>query len=261
MGVLEHVAAGVMTLAQAEPQDGGGGGGTSLLTYIHAGGFIGYVIILISIVALGLVIAHFIEIRAARLAPFDVREDLARLLKENDLDGAVRYCSAPDNRCFLTRVMGAGLTRATRSSFGLLELRTALQEAGSREVELLHRRVDWLSLIAAVCPMLGLLGTVIGLIGAFSSLGAAEGVLRSKELAGFMSLALVTTAQGLFVAIPSHAAASIFRKRVDIAVGEVGEMVDALASIVEQKGSGAERKPAAKATPSRAAAPGQVPTP
>src|SRR4051812_5974885 len=100
-------------------------------------------------------------------------------------------------------------------------------------------------------PMLGLLGTVLGMIGAFATIGSLEGAARSKELAGFMALALVNTAEGLAVAIPCTAAFSILRRRLDRLIGDAGEVIENLAVYIENPAAG-ER---AAARP-RAAAPG-----
>jgi biopolymer transport protein ExbB len=142
-----------------------------------------------------------------------------------------------------------------------MEIRTALEESGQREADRLNRSVDLIGLIAAVAPMLGLLGTTIGMIGAFNSIGALEGAARSRALAGFMSLALVNTAQGLAVAIPCTAAFSLLRKRLDGLVSQAGEVIENLAVYIENPATaGGAHKSAARPAPRPAAAPG-IPAP
>ncbi len=205
---------------------------TTLLQYIRHGGPVGAVLIALSVVAVSLMVAHFIVVRRARLAPPDVVEGLVRYLREGDLDGAGKFLAAPENESFITRVFGNAMARCNRSSLGTLELRSALEESGQREADRLYRQTDLIGLIAALGPMLGLLGTVFGMIGAFGSISALEGAARSSELARFMSLALVNTAQGLAVAIPCTAAFSLFRRRIDAATSEMAQLSEELAGLV-----------------------------
>ncbi|VAX38857.1 MotA/TolQ/ExbB proton channel family protein, partial [hydrothermal vent metagenome] len=136
----------------------------------------------------------------------------------------------------------------SRSPFGLLELRTALEEAGQQEVARLHRSTDAIGLIASVTPMLGLLGTVVGMVGAFDTLSVSEGVAKPDQLAGNISVALITTVLGLVVAIPCTAVYSYLRNRVDSLVADIGDLIEELASHVEQgAGTPAKQPPAASA--------------
>lgn len=240
--------------ADAAANGGGGSSGGSLLQYVVAGGTVGYVIIMLSVVALGLSIAHFLEVRREKLTPPQVAEDLARLLRENDVASAFQYCAQEVNDSYLTRVFHGALRRCGTSPFGMLELRAALEESAMRQTDRLHRSTDAIGLIAAVCPMLGLLGTVFGMIGAFSTIGADEGATRSKELAGFMSLALVSTAQGLVVAIPCTAAFQFYKRRIDRLTGDAGDVIEQLAGIVEQSAGAPKPAPGAARVPAAARA-------
>jgi len=179
--------------------------GDSLLSFLGAGGSIGVIIILLSFGALALLILHLIRIRASALAPQYVVDDLTDLLRSRRIDEAIAYCRDDQNACLLSEVMDAGLTRYRRSPFGALELKAALEEAGQSQVARLSRSLDALALIAAIAPMLGLLGTVVGINGAFGTISSAEGFARPDQLAGDISLALVTTIMGLILAIPTTA--------------------------------------------------------
>ena len=97
--------------------------------------------------------------------------------------------------------------------------------------------------------MLGLLGTVIGMIGAFAAIGNLEGSARSHELAKFMSYALVNTAEGLVVAIPCTIAFSLFRRHVDHLVGQIAEQIEALTRYLEQTPGDERQRPAAPHRP------------
>lgn len=216
-------------LAQAQQEP------TSLLDYIKHGGMVGAVLIIMSIAAVALIIALAIEVRLTKMAPEQDVEALTRLLREGGVAGAIEYCRREENDSFLTRLFGLALTRCSRSQFGLLELRSALEEGGQRQVERLYRLCDWVALLAAVAPMLGLLGTVFGMIGAFGAIGNLEGAARSQGLADHMSLALVATAMGLGVAIPCTALFSVFRRRIDRLAEEVGDIAERIAQELQTK--------------------------
>ena len=234
MSVIEGaVACATVVLAQTESTDG-----MSLLEFIRAGGTIGYIIILLSFVALAMAVIHVVQIRESSLAPQRVGEDLHHLLGQGRVDEAIEYCDQPDNACFLTRVVAAGLSRYRRSPFGSLELKGALEEAGQEQVARLYRSTDGLALVAGIAPMLGLLGTVVGINGAFATISTAEGFARPDQLAGDISLALVTTIMGLTLAIPTTAAVTFFRNRIDTLAGDIGAVVDELAAHLEEERPG-----------------------
>lgn len=227
--------------------------GRSLWQYILSGGPIGMVIVALSVVAVALMVLHVIRVRRERLLPEGLVLELDRLLQANDVKAATEVCrSEAWGDSFLAKVLGSALDRCARSPFGFLELRSALEEAGQRETDRLYRSTDGIGLIAALGPMLGLLGTVVGMIGAFGTIGDSEASARSQQLAGYMSIALVTTAEGLLVAIPCTAAFTIFRRRIDRLVSEAGEVVELLASRLETTNDrpaerGVEARPGARA--------------
>lgn len=222
----------------------------SLLEYIQAGGAIGYVIILLSFVAVALIVVQLIRLRIGTLAPPEAVQRLDQMLRENDTEGAIAYCAEPGNDSLLTRMFGAALERCSKSPFGLLELRSALEEAGQEQVARLHRATDPIGLIAAVAPMLGLLGTVVGMVGAFDTIAGTQGFARPDQLAGYISLALITTVQGLIVAIPCTAMYTYLKNRIDHLAGDVGAIVEELSSHLHSNGDPAgpasERRPAAR---------------
>jgi biopolymer transport protein ExbB len=223
--------------------------GDSLLSFLGAGGSIGVIIILLSFGALALLILHLIRIRASALAPQYVVDDLTDLLRSRRIDEAIAYCRDDQNACLLSEVMDAGLTRYRRSPFGALELKAALEEAGQSQVARLSRSLDALALIAAIAPMLGLLGTVVGINGAFGTISSAEGFARPDQLAGDISLALVTTIMGLILAIPTTAAVTYFRNRIEAIAADIAATVDELALYVEIPPQRGGVKPVGNGTP------------
>lgn len=216
----------------------------SLLDYVARGGVIGYLIIALSLVGMGLIIAQFLVLRKQALIPDSHASMLDQMLRSGRVADAITYCGAEENGSFITRVVGSGLERCSRSSFGFLELRTALEEAGQREVARLHRGTEAIGLIAAVAPMLGLLGTVVGMVGAFETISVTEGTARPGQLAGSISVALITTVMGLIVAIPCTAAFSFLRTRIDRLSSDAALIVESLASHIERSGNADGSKPA-----------------
>lgn len=242
------------TLAQS------GAGGKSVLQHIASGGPIGLLIILISFAAVALVVMHVIQIRLVKLAPSEHFDKLREMLTRRELDSARAYCETESHDSFLTRVVGSALTRCARSPFGLLEFRGALEESGRDQVARLYRSTEGLSLIVNVAPMLGLLGTVLGMVGAFNTLGTSSGgFAKPDELAASIAVALITTVLGLVVAIPVSAALVYFRNRIDSVTGEVAVMTEELLGLVESHQSAAQRQAPAQPQRRPAVAPAGAP--
>jgi biopolymer transport protein ExbB len=193
---------------------------------IKAGGFIGLIIILLSVVSLSAIVYHAITIRKERIMPEAVANRLEVMIKEKEIDEAIEFCreSKPGN--LLTDVVMAGLLRYKNSEFGFAEYRAAVEEEGEEQTARLYRQTEVLSVIGAIAPMLGLLGTVQGMIEAFNTIAATGGMAKPSDLADAISKALVTTLEGLMVAIPTLVALSIFRTRIDNLVAEAGKRIE-----------------------------------
>ena len=228
-----------------------GDGGSSLIKFITAGGLIGYLIILLSILAVILAVVHALQIRKTQLIPELQVEFLSESLSSGRAEESLEFCLLPTNDSFLTRVLAPGLTRYLKSPFGAFEIKTAIEDAGTEQTERLYRSTDGLFVIGSIAPLLGLLGTVWGMIGAFDtvSAGAVNDSAYYEQLAANISLALITTMQGLIVAIPCVILCSYFRNRIDAIAADAGNELDQLAMLLESAGA-----PGAAAAPSRATA-------
>ncbi len=208
-------------------QDQATGQSTSVWRMIQSAGIVGYVLIALSIVAMTMIVIHFLQIRRKSLVPPEQMDVIDSLLARGDVAGALEFCVTPDNDSYLTRILAAGLTRYQKSAFGAFEVKNAVEEAGQEQTARLYRSVDVLSVIGSISPLLGLTGTVLGIVGAFETLsqGAAP---DHKQLAGNISLALVATLLGLIVAIPCMALFTFFRNRIDALAGEAGTEIERL---------------------------------
>lgn len=220
-----------LILAQGEPSN------RSLLEYIMQGGPVGLIILLISLGAVGMIGAQIFRVRKSKLAPEDLVEELRSTLAAGDIPTAIQLCTEHESDSYLSRVLGLSLKRSARSPFGMLELRSTVEEIGQLETDRLYRLTDGIGLVASIAPMLGLLGTVVGMVGAFDAITMADGPARPDELAGSISQALITTVLGLIVAIPCTSAYTYFRNRIDHLTTEIGEEIDDLIAPIESKGS------------------------
>jgi biopolymer transport protein ExbB len=198
----------------------------SLLDVVADGGLIGGVIILLSVAAVGLIIEHSISIRRGRLMPELVMFELEELIQNHDIDNAIDCCEAAGEDCLAAVIVRAALVRYKGAKFGFAEYKAAAEEAGELHTSRLYRKTTPLALIAAIAPMLGLSGTVLGMITAFNKIAETGGMARPDELAGGIGQALITTLMGLFVAMPAMIAVGFFRDRVAAIVGEVGKRIE-----------------------------------
>ena len=193
---------------------------------VKAGGYIGVIIILMSIVALGFGIEHTITIRKQRLMPEAFVDQLEDLISQGDVPAAIQCCEDPRNYSLTSEVVLAGLERYQNSEFGYADYKSAVEEAGEEYTAKLYRKTDGLNIIGVIAPMLGLFGTVEGMMEAFNIVASSEGAAKPYQLADSISKALVTTWLGLVVAIPAMMAFSFFRNKIDSLVSECGKRVE-----------------------------------
>jgi biopolymer transport protein ExbB len=199
----------------------------SLWNTIKAGGIIGLIIILESLVAMGLIVEHFMSLRQDRFVPPMLERQIQTLLDDGNVSAATELSKG--SRSLLGITIAAGLERHG-GVFGFFEMQSSMREAAEREVARLHRKLEYISFIAATAPMMGLLGTVTGMISAFNIISLTGGTAKPSQLAGGISEALVTTCMGLIVAIPTMFFASLFRNRIDGCVSETEAACERLTS-------------------------------
>ena len=168
-----------------------------MLEFIKAGGWIMAPIILCSVLALAIVLERFWTLRRSRVVPADVQGKVEAWANTDDLDYS--HLAALRKGSPLGEILAAALLNRHRSRDILKE---AVEESGRHVVHELQRFLNTLGTIADITPLLGLLGTVLGMIKVFAAI-VTYGVGDANQLAGGISQALVTTAAGLSVAIPS----------------------------------------------------------
>jgi biopolymer transport protein ExbB len=200
-------------LANADTQSPGA------LQIIFAGGMTGAAILVVlvgmSMIAMALTVEHLLAIRRRVLMPDQLADDVRRHLETGKLSEAATATRASPSA--LAAVLAAGLGEAAG---GWPAVEKAMEETLAEQAARLFRKIDYLSVIGNIAPMLGLLGTVVGMIFAFREVADTQGAARAAELAGGIYQALVTTVGGLLVAIPSFAAFAVFRNRIDQLLAE-----------------------------------------
>lgn len=211
----------------SDPAARAGPRSTGPLHFVKAGGAVGYFIVLLSFVGIGLVVDAFLHLKQDKLVPANLVAESEKLALAGKLTEVSSLCATHES--LLARVLTAAFADAR---LGVEAARDALRESGTKEITRLHQRVGYIGLIASIAPMLGLLGTVVGMIGSFDVLGHAKGAARPDELAVGISGALVTTCMGLVVAVPLMFFHSYFRDRVTRIAQEAAGASERLLRIV-----------------------------
>ena len=166
----------------------------------RTGGIWMYIILAVSIITIGITIERFIYLffkYSVNAEPFMAQ--IQKLVMANNIDRAIKLCNAQPSAA-LPRVIKAGLTRANKDE---VEIQSAIEEATLEVVPMVQKRTPVLQPLANIATLLGLLGTIVGLIQAFEALEKATPETRQKLLARGIALAMNTTAFGLVVAIPT----------------------------------------------------------
>ncbi|GAA0758677.1 MotA/TolQ/ExbB proton channel family protein [Ideonella azotifigens] len=183
-----------------------------LLSIIQAAGWPIWPLILCSVAALALVLERLSSLRRARVAPDGLIDEVITVARQGTPSSDMLQKLADNS--LLGAVLAAGLkTAALEPRISEAPLRQALETAGSTAAHRMERYLNALSTIASVAPLLGLLGTVIGMIEIFGAQAPGSGT-NPAQLAHGISVALYNTAFGLIVAIPSLMAHRYFRTRI-----------------------------------------------
>ena len=180
-----------------------------MLEIVQSGGWLMVPILLCSIIAAAISVERLWSLQRARVLPQDLLAETWTGIKNDDMDA--QKLRDLRNTSALGQVFAAGIAngRASRDA-----MKQAMEEATSAVSHELERYLTGLGIIASISPLLGLLGTVVGMITVFRAL-MMEGAGNANVLAGGISQALITTAAGLSVAIPALMFHRFFLRRVD----------------------------------------------
>lgn len=180
-----------------------------MFEFVQAGGWLMLPIILCSIISAAICVERFWTLRPGQVAPKNLLAQVWNWVKNNEMDNKklreLRMGSP------LGQILAAGISNHRR---GREVMKESIEEVAGQVVHELERYLNTLGTVAAITPLLGLLGTVIGMIKVFTAI-QLEGTGNAAVLAGGISEALITTAAGLTVAIPSLFFYRFFQRRVD----------------------------------------------
>ena len=224
---------GLVTLASAQE----GGEGTSWLAWGYDALGPGYSLIFLALsFTLGaLVVMNILTARRENVCPTDLVDGFEANLNEKKYQDA--YELAKNDDSFLGHVLSAGLAKL---SSGYAQSIEAMQEVGEEENMKLDHRLSYMALIGTLSPMIGLFGTVHGMINSFSVIANSPTTPKPSELAKGISTALFTTLIGLLIAIPAIALYNILKNRISRLVLEVGILSEGL--MARFQNVGAEKK-------------------
>jgi biopolymer transport protein ExbB len=195
---------------------------------VQAGGILMLPIILCSVLAIAIIIERFWTLNPSRIAPRNMLPEVWSKIKQNQLDAS--ELKELRNSSALGQILASGLVSAKSGRTIMVE---SIEQAAGHVIHDMSRYLNLLGTIAQITPLLGLLGTVLGMIRVFTEI-MAQGTGNANVLAGGISEALITTAAGLTVAIPTLLFYRFFQRRIDTLVVDLEresiKLVDALHS-------------------------------
>ena len=199
---------------------------------IEALGIYLFVFLLISVALVSLMIMNFLAVRRSVVCPPDLIDGFQAHLDEKQYQEAYELAKADES--FLGNVLAAGLSKVSTSYKHSV---AAMQDVGAEENMKLEHRASYLALIGTLAPMIGLLGTVDGMIRSFYTIATAGTSPDANKLAEGISTALLTTLVGLLIAIPAIAAYNIIKNMIQKLVLDVGITSDSLMGRFEKVGT------------------------
>jgi biopolymer transport protein ExbB len=211
--------------AQEEAAPAGEGQHTILETIIEGGPLIISIwlaIIATSVTMVTFIVQGLLTLRKDKFAPPPLIESLRQTVASGNYQEAWEISNANNN--YLANVLKAALSRIGR---GKVAVEDAIVEHGLREATVVRTRNSYLSVIGVIAPMIGLLGTVIGMIGAFAVLGSS-GISDPRALASRIGEVLIATASGLFIAIPAFIFYYVFRNMSQQCIVHADDVVNGL---------------------------------
>jgi len=209
-----------------------------------AGGPIMWPILLCSILACAIILEKFIQLQSIKIDTAKFLSTLFDNFRHNKIKEALNYCDA--NKTPLSRILKAGILKYDRSKD---EIEGAMEEVSLYEIPLLERKLNALATIAHITPLLGLLGTVTGMVRCFQAIqlkSASLAPITPGNLAGGIWEALLTTVAGLIVAIPAYVAYNYFVSCVNKIIVDIERSATEVVNFFSQWGQKNETKEASE---------------
>lgn len=205
---------------------------TNLIQMFKTGGWAMWPLLAFSFTMTVLVIQNFISLRAKTLLHTEQMPELMEMMLSKKVKTALIYCRKHPS--LFANTFGAGLERCLdgEQEINFDKVKESVEEASIEQMSRLMKPIDLLSIIAATAPMLGLLGTVSGMIKAFATMGT-QGMGKPEELAANIGEALITTATGLVIAIPAMFFFFYFKKGFQKTLATLGRNIGFLFDALE----------------------------
>ena len=204
---------------------------TNLLDLIKTGGWAMWPLGAFSVFMVTLIIQNYISLRAKKLLHVDQMPKLLDLMINRKVTSALIYCK--ENPSLFSNTYSAGLEKyLDDNEIDFQKVKSAVEEASVEQTAKLMKPIDYLSIIGATSPMLGLLGTVSGMIKAFKTMGTS-GMGKPELLAANIGEALITTATGLIIAIPAMFFFFYFKKSFQKSLATIGRNIGFLCDALQ----------------------------
>jgi biopolymer transport protein ExbB len=199
-----------------------------MLEFVVKGGPVMVPLLLCSVISLSIIVERCLSLRRRRILKYDVLQRIEELLRDRKIPEASTLCKRYPSS--MTRILLAAILNHDKSR---QEIKEILEDAGRQEIPVLERYLTILGTIASISVLLGLLGTVMGMIRTFNAI-AALGYGHPEALASGISEALVATATGLTIAIPTLVLYNVFTSKVDSLVIEMEKNALRMLSILKR---------------------------
>lgn len=202
----------------------------TLMELLIQGGWTMIPLGILSLAMVTFIVQNFFSLREKTLLHTEMLPELLDMMLNKKVRDALIYCRKHPS--MFTNTFSAGLERCMKGDVDFAKVHESVEEASLEQVTQLMKPIDYLSIIGATSPMLGLLGTVSGMIKAFQTMGF-QGMGKPELLAANIGEALITTATGLVIAIPAMAFFFYFKKRFDKTLATLGRNLSYLFDALE----------------------------
>ena len=198
------------------------GGEKSIIDMFRAGGWAMYPLTLLSVGGFGLIVYNFMAVRPEPILNSEATVQIDKALEVLDIEKAKSICQESPSPT--TSIIEAGMARVDVNNYDPEQVKEAIEEASAEELSGPYVLINYLSVVGSLSPMVGLLGTVSGMVKAFNVI-EAEGAGSAQALAGNISEALITTATGMIVGIPAMFFFFFFKNRYGKITSRIGRIV------------------------------------
>lgn len=219
---------------------------STLWWIMETSGWIGAVLLIISIYFVALVVQLFLELREQVICPPELMEQAEQLLQKRDYNGV--YKLAKENTSELGQLIASGMAAL---SGGLTDARESIDRLGETITVEMEKRISMLAVIGSLGPMIGLLGTLKGMIASFGTIAMSGTQMKASEVAGGISEALLITFEGVALSVPAIYFFAVFKNRVStfslMALNKADDFIRRVHATAQSKAPPAPAAPAAPA--------------